>query len=291
MSIENRIEKSKCLKAHSTFGIGGKARYFISIHTIEEMQQIALFIQKKALPFWVIGKGSNSLFDDRGFDGLMILNKIDFMRFEAGIADVGAGYPFSLLGAKTARKGWGGLEFAAGIPGTVGGAIYMNAGASGFETKDTLISVTYVDLTGAVIQKKKEELEFSYRTSSFQQIQGFIVSGQFKLKKNEEAAQKQLDIIEYRTSTQPYGEKSVGCIFRNPKDISAGALIEQCDLKGAKVGDAEVSTKHGNFIVNTGHATAQDVLNLIALMKVRVKEKTGRELEIEVRPVPYQPKV
>ena len=105
MSIETRIEKSKCLKPFSTFGIGGRAAYFISIHTIEEMEEITAFIRKEALPFWVVGKGSSSLFDDRGFDGLVILNKIDFIRFEERFLDVGAGYSFSLLGAKTAKKG------------------------------------------------------------------------------------------------------------------------------------------------------------------------------------------
>lgn len=290
MSIEDRIERGKCLKELSTFGIGGKARFFLSVHTLEEMQEAARYIKQNALPFWVLGKGSNVLFDDRGFDGLVILNKIDFFHFEEGRVEVGAGYSFSLLGAKTAKKGWSGLEFASGIPGTVGGAIYMNAGANGFETQDSLASVTYVDGAGNVMKKSKDALTFSYRFSSFQKMDVMIVAGEFQLRKRGRAREEQLEIIEYRTRTQPYGEKSAGCVFRNPDDIAAGALIEQCGLKGKKVGGAEVSTKHGNFIVNRGSATAEDVMELIALVKEEIKKQTGRDLEMEVRPVPYQRK-
>lgn len=288
MFVEKHIERDRSLKALSTFGIGGPARYFITVSSIEEMEEVAAYIQKKSLPFWVVGKGSNSLFDDRGFDGLVILNKIDFLHMDAGSIDVGAGYSFSLLGAKTARKGWGGLEFASGIPGTVGGAIYMNAGANGAETKDTLTSVTYIDLEKGKLKLNREELHFSYRTSSFHKKKGMIVSAEFSLSKRERARQDQLEIIEYRTATQPYGEKSAGCIFRNPEDIGAGALIEACGLKGKRVGDAEVSNLHGNFIINRGEASAQDVMTLIALLKEEIKSQTGRELEMEVRPVPYQ---
>jgi len=288
MSIETHIKKNYSLKSLSTFDIGGKARYFVAIHTIEEMQQIMYFVQKESLSFLVVGKGSNILFDDRGFDGLIILNAIHFMQCQKGSVVVGAGYPFSLLGVKTAKQGWSGLEFAACIPGTVGGAIYMNAGANGYQTQDVLVSVSYVDLMGMVDQKKKEELQFSYRFSSFQRMKGVIVAGQFMLTKDKDSVKKQLDMISYRTHTQPYGEKSVGSIFRNLDHISAGALIEQCGLKGKKIGDAEVSVKHANFIINKGHATAQDVLDLMMLLKEIVKDKTGEELQEEVCFIPYQ---
>lgn len=288
MSIANRIEKDYCLKALSTFGIGGKARYFISIHTIEEMQELVRFIYQKNLSYWVVGKGSNSLFDDRGFDGIVILNKIDFISMDLHRLEVGAGYSFSRLGAQTAKKGWGGLEFASGIPGTVGGAIYMNAGANGMETKDSLRAVSFVDEKGNLIEKSKHELAFSYRTSSFQKIKGIIVSACFELFNKSKAREEQLEIVSYRIQTQPYGKKSAGCIFRNPSDRSAGALIEECGLKGKKIGGAEVSTKHANFIVNVGEATAQDVLKLANLLKETILQKTGQELEMEIHPVPYQ---
>ena len=287
MSIKSRIENGKCLKSLSTFGIGGKARYFIAVHTIQEMQQVILFIKKNNIPFWVIGRGSNILFDDRGFNGLIILNKIVFMRCEKGWVDVGAGYSFALLGTKMTKKDWGGLEFAACIPGSVGGAIYMNAGAHGYATKDTLQSVAYIDMRGKIIQKKAEELLFSYRSSLFKKIGGVIVSGQFALKKDEGAIQRQMEMISYRKNTQPYKEQSAGCIFRNPCDISAGLLIERCGLRGMQIGGAKVSTKHGNFIINTGRATAQDVLYLMMLVRKIIKDKTGHSLKTEVCFVPY----
>lgn len=286
MPIKARIECNKSLKELSTFGIGGDARYFIAIQTIPEMQEIRNFINREKIPYWVVGKGSNSLFDDRGFDGLIILNKIDFIEFEEGSLHVGAGYSFSRLGAQMARKGWGGLEFASGIPGTVGGAIYMNAGANGQETQDTLSSVGVIDSKGEYLERS--DLSFSYRTSPFQKEDDIIVSGRFQLKKDERARKEQLSIVEYRTETQPYGEKSAGCIFRNPEDIGAGALIEQCGLKGKEIGGAVVSPLHGNFIVNKGDATAKDVLELADFIRKTIHEKTGRELEMEVRPIPYR---
>lgn len=287
MSIETRIEHFKSLRALSTFGIGGDARQFITIKTIEEMGEIRKYISKEKIPFWVIGKGSNSLFDDRGFDGLVILNKIDFIEFDEGSLHVGAGTSFSLLGAKMARKGWSGLEFASGIPGSVGGAIFMNAGANGMETCDHLSAVGFIDEKGNFTEKSKEELSFSYRTSSFHDKGQIIVSGRFELEKKKNARERQLKIIEYRTATQPYGEKSAGCIFRNPHEGSAGALIEACGLKGRRIGGAEVSTLHANFIVNRGEATAEDVLELSALVRKTIQEKTGKELEMEIRKIPY----
>ncbi|MDJ0651478.1 MAG: UDP-N-acetylmuramate dehydrogenase [Simkaniaceae bacterium] len=288
MSINTRIEYFKSLKDFSTLGIGGKARQFVSIRTIEEMGEIRKYVSKENIPFWILGKGSNSLFDDRGFDGLVILNKIDFIEFDRGKLHVGAGTSFSLIGVKMARMGWGGLEFASGIPGSVGGAIYMNAGASGVETCDHLTAVGYIDEAGNYVEKIKDELFFAYRTSSFHEQKMIIVSGRFELEKKEEAREKQRKIIEYRMATQPYGEKTAGCIFRNLDGKSVGALIEICGLKGKRIGGAEVSTLHGNFIVNRGDATAQDVLDLATYVEEKVREKTGKELEIEVRKIPYQ---
>lgn len=282
------FEQGKQLSALSTFGIGGPASYFTVAHTEEEMAALLSHCFKTALPYIVIGKGSNCLFDDRGFDGLVILNKIAFCTYEENRVHVGAGYSFSLLGAQTARKGWAGLEFASGIPGSVGGAVYMNAGANGSETKDALLNVTYVSEKGESLCLPKEEMQFAYRFSSFQQQKGAIVSARFQLTPCQEAREKQLKIIDYRTQTQPYGDKSAGCLFRNPPSASAGALIDKCGLKGLSVGGAEVSLLHGNFIVNKKNATAQDVLELVHLVKKKVKEITGIELEMEVRPIPYR---
>lgn len=289
MSIESRLIQNKSLSPLSTFGIGGPAKLFIEVKAPEEMIQVRQYINEQKIPFWILGRGSNSLFDDRGFDGLVVLNSIRFCEFDAGLLHVGAGYNFSLLGSQMARKGWAGLEFASGIPGSVGGAIFMNAGAGGSETCDVLKAVRYVNEDGHIVEQKREELTFSYRHSPFHKNKGIIVSGIFELKKCEEARKKQVAITKYRIATQPYGQPSAGCVFRNPsQENQAGALIEKCGLKGMRVGDAEVSTLHANFIVNRGEATASDVIELAQLIKKTVREQTGIELELEMRPIPYQ---
>ncbi len=286
----SQFEVGKLLSELSTLGIGGPARYFVTVQKTEELLSLMRYCHSEKLPFFILGKGSNCLFDERGFDGLVILNKISFCHFDFPILHVGAGYSFSLLGTQTARKGWAGLEFASGIPGSVGGAIYMNAGANGSETCDTLIEVEFVNEKGELETLKRDQLEFSYRFSSFQKRKGSIVSAKFQLTSCDAARAKQLTIIDYRMKTQPYGDKSAGCIFRNPKLKAAGALIEQSGLKGKTLGGAEVSTMHANFIVNKAGATTRDVLNLAAHVQASVKEKTGVDLEMEIRYIPYLPK-
>ncbi|MBS0620155.1 MAG: UDP-N-acetylmuramate dehydrogenase [Verrucomicrobia bacterium] len=285
-SIASRCKESKQLSTLSTFKVGGEARLFLEVHSIEEMQAALLLAKQRDLPFFILGKGSNCLFDDGGYDGLVIHNKISFCDFQWPCVTVGAGYSFSLLGVQTARQGWSGLEFASGIPASVGGAVYMNAGANGSETADSLVEVGFVDAEGTFSQLKREELAFSYRTSPFQKRKGAIVSAKFHLIPSDAARTKQLDIVAYRTRSQPYNDPSAGCVFRNPPMYSAGALIEQCGLKGKQIGGAEVSCKHANFIVNRENATARDVLALAEFVKSAVKEQTGIELEMEIRYVP-----
>jgi UDP-N-acetylmuramate dehydrogenase len=290
MSYHSRLLPHKLLKQLSTFGIGGPAKYFIEISTIEDMQGLIAFCAKERLDYLVIGKGSNCLFDDRGFDGVVILNKISFCKFQKEQVHVGAGYSFSLLGVQTARKGLSGLEFASGIPATVGGAVYMNAGANGQETKDHLLEVSFVNERGDLEILSKNELSFSYRSSSFQKRKGAIVAATFALEPSIEARKKQLTIIEYRTKTQPYGEKSAGCVFRNPLEGSAGALIEKSGLKGQSIGGAEVSSLHANFIINKEDAKANDILSLAKRVQEKVKERLGVDLEMEIRCIPYSRK-
>jgi len=283
-----KLLSGKLLKDFSTFGIGGPARLFTEVKEISEMQEVMMYCHKEKIPFLVIGKGSNCLFDDRGFNGLVILNKICFCKIDERRVDVGAGYAFSLLGVQTARKQLGGLEFASGIPGSVGGAVYMNAGASGAETADVLKEVSYVHPTGELEVLVKEKIHFAYRSSSFQKMPGVIVAATFFLNESKEARAKQLKIIDYRTRTQPYGDLSAGCVFRNPQGFSAGALIEQCGLKGKKIGGAEVSLCHANFLINSQQATAQDILELAAHVKETVKREKDVELEMEIRFIPYE---
>lgn len=283
------FQEQKPLKELCTFGIGGTARYYIEVHTVADMQTTLKICKEKKISFFILGKGSNCLFSDRGFNGLVIHNKIDFLANEQSeIFHVGAGYSFSLLGAQTARHGWTGLEFASGIPATVGGAVFMNAGANGKETSATLLSVDFVNADGDLQTYSKEQLEFSYRFSSFHHLPGAIVGAKFRLEPSTTARDKQLQIIRYRKATQPYGHKSAGCIFRNPSCGFAGALIEQSGLKGLTFGGAQISTLHANFIINTENATAKDVLKLIAHIKDEVLKKTGILLESEVRIIPDQ---
>lgn len=276
------------LKDYCTFGIGGPARYFFEVRKKDEMVDVLKYCRDEAIPYMILGKGSNSLFDDRGFNGAVILNKIDFFEQpNPGTFHVGAGYNFSLLGVQTARLGWGGLEFASGIPGSVGGAVYMNAGANGGETFDNLESVDYLNEDGTFETLLKNEITFSYRTSMFQKKKGAIIGATFSLTAHAEARKKQIEIVNYRIKTQPYGDKSAGCVFVNPACGGAGALIDQSGLKGLSVGGAEVSKIHANFLINANQATCSDMLSLISQVKARVKETAGVDLKTEVRYFPY----
>lgn len=282
------MSRARYLSELSTFGVGGEIKSLKEIKSIEELQRVLSECRTTKTPFFVIGKGSNCLFDDRGFNGVILLNRIDyFHEVDEKSFEVGAGFSFSRLGAKTARKGLSGLEFASGIPGSVGGAVYMNAGANGFETATCLKSVLFLHANGQLQTYTKDELAFSYRTSPFQKLSGVIISATFALVKEPLAKDKQIQIIEYRKKTQPLQDQSAGCIFRNPPSHSAGALIEQCGLKGKTIGGARISHLHGNFIVNVGNATAEDVKALISFVQNRVKAQTGIELKPEVRMISY----
>jgi UDP-N-acetylmuramate dehydrogenase len=278
-----QFEEGRPLNDLTTFGIGGAAKYFIEVQSIPQLQDVISHCYQKNLRYLVLGKGSNILFSDQGYNGVVILNKIHFCEQQEGIFNVGAGYSFSLLGSQTARKGWAGLEFASGIPGSVGGAVYMNAGANGGETFQYLTEVTYVNEKGKMEVLPKGKLQWGYRSSSFQTLKGAIAAAKFHLIPSAEARSRQLKIIEYRTKTQPYSDMSAGCIFRNAAHASAGALIEQSGLKGYSIGGAEVSPLHANFIVNRKDATAQNVIDLAAHVKKVVHEKTGHDLEMEIR--------
>ena len=281
--------EGKSLADVSTLGIGGPARYFSLAHSPEEMATMLGHCHRASLPFFILGKGSNCLFDDQGFNGLVIQNHIDYLKHEGSTFTAGGGYSFARLGKETARKGFTGLEFAAGIPATVGGAIYMNAGASGQETEKRLKAVTFVTEAGEIRHFQREELVFSYRTSPFQKWRGAIVEGVFELEKLEEAKKNQRDLLDYRLKTQPYKDKSAGCAFRNPPGTAAGRLIEECGLKGMQIGGARVSSQHANFIVNVGGSTAADFRALLILIQETIYLQRGIHLETEICQVPYDP--
>lgn len=284
-----QLQKNRLLSELTTIGIGGPAKWTVEVKTFEEMREALAFCKREKLPFFVLGKGSNCVFDDQGVDGVVIINKIDFVEeIEPGLYRVGAGHSFSRFGGWTARHNWSGLEFASGIPASIGGAVFMNAGANGHETCESLISVEFIDSDGEFHHFEKRALRFSYRHSSFQEMKGAIVAATFRVTASNEAREKQLKIINYRTATQPYSDKSAGCIFRNPDGAHAGALIDQAGLKGSSVGDAAVSELHANFLINRGCAKAEDLRQLVCDIQKKVKEKTGIELEPEVRFIPYR---
>ncbi len=277
-------QRNRRLSEFSTWGIGGPIFLFAAIATEQEMEEAFAFAKNHCLPFFILGKGSNCLFDDAGFNGIVLLNRIDFIAWQGSAVTAGAGASFSRLGFKAASKGLAGLEFASGIPASVGGAVFMNAGANGRETEGPLSKVLYLDSEGNRREFSKEELRFGYRRSPFQTMKGAILSATFQLEPGLHARAKQLEIVEQRIKSQPLKEKSAGCVFRNPSiSLSAGALIDRSGLKGVSIGAAEVSKIHANFLINRGGATAQDVLSLIALVQARVYEKTGVRLEPEIR--------
>lgn len=278
-----RVELGKLLSECTTFGVGGPARAFASVTTLEEMSDALAHGREQGLKVLVLGRGSNLLFDDHGYDGLVILNKINFIEWDGPLCRVGAGNNFSLLGSRTARDGWAGLEFASGIPGSVGGAVVMNAGANGQETCEVLHSVESLTPEGELCTRSREELAYSYRTSPFQSNGEAVIAATFALERSETARGRQIDIITARKETQPLWEKSAGCMFRNPEGASAGKLIQEAGLKGLAVGDAIVSDLHANFIINRGSATSAQVLELIDQVQQRVKKASGYDLQREVK--------
>ena len=279
-------KKNEPLSLHTTYRIGGPARLFFEARSEEELLYAVDWAGREKVQTFILGKGSNVLFDDRVFDGLVIVPLLGSVSIEGLIVEAGAGVSFSYLGIKTARLGLSGLEFASGIPGSVGGAVFMNAGAMGAEVSGSLVSVDVIR-GGGTITLLKSDARFAYRYSSFQDEGGIITKARFQLTRDPEAADRQKKYLAYRMRTQPYDKPSCGSVFRNPSGLFAAKLIETAGMKGRGVGGAVVSEKHANFILNTGTATAGDVLSLIALVREKVQEQSGILLDCEVQCISY----
>ncbi len=268
----------------TTLGIGGPTDFYMEVSSIEQCRSVLEECKNNNLPFFILGKGSNCLFSDEGFRGLLLHIKIDhYHPLSNGKYKVGAGFSFSLLGTRTSKEGFSGLEFAAGIPASVGGAVFMNAGANGQETADTLVDVEFLHTDGTIERFSREQLTFSYRTSPFQKMKGVILSATFQLTPSTEARKRQHDLLQYRMKTQPYHEKSAGCIYRNPTGGSAGMLIEKMGLKGVTIGGAAVSEMHGNFLVNRNNASFADMQQLMEFLEKESLQKSGVALTREIR--------
>ena len=282
------------MKHYTSFQIGGPASAVCIPKNREQLSCLLSFLRKIQINHWFIGNGSNLLISDEGLKGVVILLDSDFdgeILISNTVLEAPAGKKLSSVCAAACRAELTGLEFAWGIPGSVGGAVYMNAGAYGGEMKDRLIWVEYLDLDGNIQRVPAEKLNLSYRHSCFmeQEYQGVcIIRAAFSLEKGEQTAiQAEMDrIIGQRKEKQPLDLPSAGSTFKRPQGAYAAQLIDQCGLRGFTVGGAQVSTKHTGFVVNIGGATCQDVLELARQVKECVKEKTGFELEMEVRLLP-----
>ena len=282
------------MKNHTSFKIGGPAAALCAPKNRRQLRELVGFVQREGVDSWYIGNGSNLLVSDEGLNGVAILLDSGFdgeIELDGTVLLSPAGKKLSAVCAAACAAGLTGLEFAYGIPGSVGGAVYMNAGAYGGEMKDRLLWVEYLAPTGEIVRLEQEQLSLSYRHSRFMEegMQGScIVRAAFGLQRGEKAAiQSEMDrILNQRRQKQPLEYPSAGSTFKRPQGAFAAQLIDECGLKGFTVGGAQVSEKHAGFVINTGKATCADVLELTRQVRECVQEKTGYLLELEVRQLP-----
>ena len=274
------------MSAHTTFKIGGAADILITVRSIGELQTAVAACKAEAIPFMLLGNGSNLLVSDDGIEGAAIVLDGDFKEITVDGCTIiaGAGAKLSRLCTAALEHGLSGLEFAYGIPGSVGGAMYMNAGAYGGEMKDVALSVTALTPEGVLKEVKASDLQLGYRTSVFKTNGDIILYSKYSLHTDDKEAIKARmdDVMDRRKSKQPLEYPSAGSVFKRPEGAFAGTLIEQCGLKGKTVGGAQVSEKHAGFIINIGGATCDDVMQLVKLVQDTVREETGYFLEREI---------
>lgn len=283
---EIKILKDEPLSNYSWTKTGGKADYLAFPKNYAEAETLLKFTKEHQIPITVLGNASNLIVRDGGIKGLtMILTEMNEIHVDGNyiIAEAGAAYIAATKVAQAA--GLTGMEFAAGIPGSIGGGVYMNAGAYGGETEYILKSATILTSTGNIVEMTHDELDFGYRHSSIQDNGDVVLAATFQLEKgNKTLIQAEMDHLNYlRKSKQPLEYPSCGSVFKRPAGHFAGKLIHDAGLQGYRVGGAEVSTKHAGFIVNVGHATATDYLNVIKHVQATVLQASGIHLETEVR--------
>lgn len=282
--MEIRINEP--MKRHTSFRAGGCAEWFAIPETAEELCAVLMLCKKAEIPWYVLGNGSNLLVSDQGFAGMIIsMEKFDCLEVQDGQMRAGSGVLLSKAANEALKSGLTGLEFAAGIPGSIGGAAVMNAGAYGSEMKDVLHSVTVLTNTGEKKQIPAEELELGYRTSCILKKEWIVLETEFSLRQGEpEAIRAQMnDLAVKRREKQPLEFPSAGSTFKRPIGHFAGKLIEDAGLKGFSVGGAAVSEKHAGFVINRDQASASDIYSLCRQVEEIVKEKFGVSLELEVK--------
>lgn len=284
---ESRVRTDEPMSNHTTFRIGGTADYFVMPSSIAELQSIVDLLKKSDIEYYVIGNGSNLLVGDKGFRGVIIQLSDEFSEvsyIDDVTVKVMSGMKLSRLGNQLADRGLAGFEFATGIPGTIGGAVRMNAGAYGGEIKDIIVSADVLDADGNIITLDKAELELGYRTSCIIKRGYIVVSATFRLEKKDTDTIKEYirELSVKRRTKQPLEYPSAGSTFKRPEGYYAAKLIEEAGLKGLSAGDAQVSEKHAGFVINKGNATAKDVCVLTDKIMEEVMKKDGVKLELEV---------
>lgn len=286
---KEKIKYNEPMSKHTSFKIGGPAQCFINAENVEEIKQICKVASKNDINLTIIGNGSNLLVTDNGINGIVV--KVNIKKFELEFSNddvsliVGAGNKLGEIAQKLLRNEITGFEFAAGIPGTIGGAVRMNAGAYGKEMKDIVETVKYMDYDGNIYEKSNKDLEFEYRKSMFAKNKFIILEAKLKLQKGnaQDIKNKMLEFEQSRKEKQPLEFPSAGSTFKRGTDFITAKLIDDAGLKGYRVGGAMVSTKHAGFVVNENNATAQDVLNLVKHIKQEVYKKFNKKIELEIQ--------
>ena len=289
MDINNIIQSSISLANQTSYKVGGNAQWYAAPRNLQELETTFEWYQKQDIPLTLLGAGSNLLISDHGIPGLVLSTRY-FRSYEfdsqTGLLTADAGEAIAKLAWKAAKRGLKGLEWAVGIPGTVGGGVVMNAGAHATCMADILVSATILSPDGTIEELKPRDLAYAYRTSNLQGHNRLVIKATMQL----EPGYSKTEIMELsnqnwtqRKTTQPYHLPSCGSVFRNPQPRAAGWLIEQLGLKGYKIGDAQIAHRHANFILNCGNATANDIFQLIRYAQEKVEYHWSVSLEPEVK--------
>ena len=288
---DENVAENEPMSKHTSFKIGGNADFFMTPRTVEQIKAIITYCVQNTMAYFVIGNGSNLLVSDDGYRGVIIqlydkFNEIKYANNgQKVIVKAQAGVMLGRLGNELMKKSITGFEFATGIPGTIGGAVMMNAGAYDGEIKNVIINACLMDACGNIVKLNNSQLELGYRTSIIAKEKYIVLEAEFELEKGnqEEIKNKLNDFTVRRKEKQPLEMPSAGSIFKRPQGYYAGKLISDANLVGYTVGGAQVSKKHAGFVVNIGNATAKDIINLTDDVKNKVKEQFGVELELEVK--------
>jgi UDP-N-acetylmuramate dehydrogenase len=282
--VDESVVEGEPLSRHCSFRIGGPAGLFLPLRDISVLPRALAFCRAKSIPFFVLGRGTNMLFPDSGYEGMVICIRAKGMQFNGERVVLETGVSLEKASMKSAKEGLAGLEFCGGIPGSVGGAAVMNAGAHGESMGALIEEVSGVNASGESVRFGKGDLEFGYRESSLQGFGGVVTEVVLHLSRDgpRSIEKRMKQWLEIRRSTQPVGARCAGSVFKNPEGDSAGRLIDLAGCKGLERGGAKVSERHANFIVNRGGATYSDVKGLIEAVRERVRKTHGVELKLEV---------